>query len=294
MNDSYVSFAPDSSWAGRVATSYTWDDEADRYELFWAPDEPQRWAFFPAAFGLWGTAADYAKFVTLWFDLGVAGGRRLVSEAMARSALTPQGLADGEPVYGYGWFVDSVREDGGLPLSFRHSGGRGTYAVGYPGERAIVLYFTQSEIPPGHHRAFSNWIEMSGLFEYPGPDMVWAEETDNQEISLTVAKQEDYVGLFRGTVPWLAEADWEVAISLRRGVLQMTRGRSGSQLRQRVHLVPLGDDQFVFGRYEDGDVVGVDPPARVRFLREDGRVTRLEVRFGGEVAFMVDRISAEG
>ena len=294
MEDTYVSFSPDSSWAGRVATSYTWDEEAGRYELFWRPDQPQRWNFFPAAFGLWGTAADYAKFVTLWFDLGVAGGQRLVSETMLRAALTPHGLANGEPVYGYGWFVGPPREDGGLPLSFRHSGGRGTYAAGYPDERGIVLYFTQSGDAPGHHLAFSSWIEMSGLFEYPGPDMVWVEETNIREIYLTVTQQADYVGLFRGTVPWLAEADWEVEISLRHGVLQMSRGRSGSLPRHRVHLVPIGDDLFVFGRYEDGDLVGVDLPARVKFLREDGRVTRLEVSVGGEVAFVVDRIGAEG
>ena len=292
MNDSYVSFAPDSSWAGRVATSYTWDDEADRYELFWAPDEPQRWAFFPAAFGLWGTAADYAKFMTLWFDLGVAGGRRLVSEAMARSALTPQGLADGEPVYGYGWFVDPVRADDGLPLSFRHSGGRGTLAIGYPADRGIVLYFTQSEFPPPHHRALSNRIEMSRLFHHPGPDMVWAADTDIREVSLADAQRAEYVGLFRGTVPWLEGEAWEAEVSVEGDLLQLSEGRSGSLLRQRVHLVPLDDDQFVFGHYRGGDLVGVDPPARVRFLREDKRVTKIEISFDGEAGFVLDKIGS--
>jgi CubicO group peptidase (beta-lactamase class C family) len=286
MDDSYVAFAPDSSWAGRVATSYTWDEKTGRYELFWAPDEPQRWAFFPAAFGLWGTAEDYAKFVTLWFDYGVAEGRRLVSETLVRSALTPQGFQDGESVYGYGWFVDSVRTDDDLPLSFRHSGGRGTLAIGYPSDRGIVLYFTQSEIPPAHHRALSNRIEMSGIFHHPGPDMVWAATAGFAEASLDDVGQGDYEGLYRGTVDWLDGVDWEVRVWEADEVLQMSGGRRGSLLHQGAHLVLLGSDRFVLGRYLDGDLIGVDPPAQVRFLREAGQIAGLEVSIDGEVAFM--------
>jgi hypothetical protein len=45
----------------------------------------------------------------------------------------------------------------------------------------------------------------------------------------------------------------------------------------------------VFGRYEDGELVAVDAPARATFVREDGRVTGLEISFGGEVPFVMDR-----
>ena len=112
MRDTYVEFSPDSSWADRVVTEYTWHPLTGRYELFWAADQPQRWAFFPAGLGLWGSAPDYAKFLTLWFDLGVVEGHRLVSEESIRSALTPHGFFEGEPVYGYGWFVDATRTEG--------------------------------------------------------------------------------------------------------------------------------------------------------------------------------------
>ena len=163
-------------------------------------------------------------------------------------------------------------------------------AIGYPADRGIVLYFTQSEFPPPHHRALSNRIEMSGLFHHPGPDMVWAADTDIREVSLADAQRAEYVGFFRGTAPWLEESTWEAQVSEEGELLQLSEGRSGSLLRQRVHLVPLDDDLFVFGHYEDGDLVGVDPPARVRFLREEERVTKLEISFDGEVGIVLDKI----
>jgi len=290
MSDTYVSFSPDSSWADRVATSYTWDAGPGRYVLFWAPDEPQRWTFFPAAFGLWGTAADYAKFVTLWLDLGVVDGHRVLSEATVRAALAPQGSKNGDPVYGYGWFLDAGRTDDGLPFSFRHSGGRGTYAVAYPGDRTVVLYFTQSEIPPDHHRAFSNRLEMSGFLPYPGPDMMWASDADIPEVSLGADGRAEYAGLFRGPVSWGGWfVAWEVEVTVQGDFLQLSEGMPGSLLRQRVHLVPIGDDSFAFGRYEEGVLVGIDPPARARFLRVGDRVAELEVSFGGEVEFVLER-----
>lgn len=63
MDDSRVAFAPDSSWAGLVPTSYEWSEATGPYEVQWTPDRPQRWAFFPAAFGLFGSARDYGWFV---------------------------------------------------------------------------------------------------------------------------------------------------------------------------------------------------------------------------------------
>jgi len=42
MTESYVAFSPDSSWAGRVPTSYVWNPESGRYEVFWRPDKPHK------------------------------------------------------------------------------------------------------------------------------------------------------------------------------------------------------------------------------------------------------------
>ena len=61
-------------------------------------------------------------------------------------------------------------------------------------------------------------------------------------------------------------------------------------LRDRVHLVPIGEDLFTYGRYEEGELVGVDSPTRARFVREGGRVTGLEVSLDGELEYRVVRV----
>lgn len=290
MYDSFVSFSPDSSWADRVPTSYVWSEDSNRYEVFWTPDRPQRWNFFPAALGLWGTAEDYARFITLWLDLGRAGGRRLMSGDLIRSALAPHGFRDGEPVYGFGWFVDALRTTDDLPLSFWHGGGDGTLAVAYPQDRGIVVYVSQSELPPDHVAAFHNRIGMSGLFAHPGPFMRWASTVDLSPIELPRGRSTEYTGAFSGHYVGLDSVGWEVEVREVAGVLDLSMGESGSAIRDYVHLVPLGDDLFTYGRFERGKLLGVDPPTRARFVRAAGRVTRLEVSQDGELEYSVTRL----
>ncbi len=289
MSHSYVAFSPDVPWAERVPTAYVWSAETDRYEAFWTPNQPQRWAFFPGAFGLWGTAEDYAKFLGLWLDRGVAGGRRLVSEEVLRAALRPQGLRDGEAVYGYGWFVDLLKTDADLPLSFWHGGGDGTVAVGYPSDRGIVVYLSQSERPPDHVSAFMHHVGMSGIFDHPGPYMLWADAAEVHPVPLETQHVADYAGSYAGAVPGGDGLGWEVQVWEEGGVMRLSMGESERLLREQVHLVPLGADVFTFGRYAEGELIGVDPPVRVRFLRAGQNVTGFEMRVDGELEYEVRR-----
>jgi len=294
MHDSFVSFSPDSSWAGRVPTSYVWSRDSDRYEVFWTADRPQRWKFFPGALGLWGTAEDYARFVTFFLDLGVTGGRRLLPAEAVRTALEPHGFRDGEPLYGFGWFVDALRTEDGWPLSFRHGGGDGTLAIAYPADRGIVVYLSQSERPPDHVAAFQNLVGMSGLFDHPGPSMRWARTSDVDPLPLAAGQRADYTGSYRGAAPWLDGVDWEVEVRDAAGVLDLSMGAVGRALREHLHLVPIGEDLFTYGRYERGELIGVDraPPTRVRFVRDAGPGTGLEVSLEGELELRVARIAA--
>lgn len=290
MNDSFVSFSPDSAWADRVPSSYVWSRDSNRYEVCWTPDRTQRWSFFPGALGLWGSAEDYARFLSFWLDLGLAEDRQLIPEEVLRTALDPHGFRDGEPVYGFGWFVDALRTEDDLPLSFWHGGGDGTFAVAYPSDRGLVVYLSQSERPPDHVSAFHNLIAMSGLFAHPGPFMRWADSTEVRPVQLDARRRSEYTGSYRGSVPWGEGSSWEVEIREKSGVLELSMGQAELLLGDRVHLVPIGEDVFTYGRYETGDLVGVDPPTRARFLRDRGRVIGLEVSLDGELEYRVMRV----
>lgn len=289
MSESHIAFSPDADWVGRVPTSYVWDVESARYEVFWTSSEPQRWDFFPAAFGLWGTARDYAKFVLMWNELSLSDGSHLVSETLLREALRPQSFRDGEAVYGFGWFVDAQRTKEGLPLSFRHSGGDGTLAIGFPADKGVVVYLTQSEVPPNHLGAFRNRIEMSGLFSFPGTDLAWIQGTNLRESPLAAQVRSEYIGRYSGSVPWFEEGEWEAVVKEADGVLKISKGAAGSQVQDHFDLVPLSDDQFTYGRYAEGTVVAVDPPVRIRFRREQGVVVGLDEIIDGQLAFALER-----
>ncbi|HSM06574.1 MAG TPA: serine hydrolase domain-containing protein [Longimicrobiales bacterium] len=278
MNDSSVRFSPDSSWADRVPTAYTWSDDTDRFEPFWTPDEPQRWAFFPGAFGLWSTTRDYAKFLTMWMDLGEAGGERLISPETARAALTPKAWLDDLPLIGYAWFLDGGDPDGGLPKAFYHTGGWGTLGMALPGDRGVVVFLSQSMPEPfrAQEWVLRNRIQMSGLFDDPGPEMRRPGETDVEPIPQQAERLAEYEGVYRAPLPWAEGATLQVRVSVEDGVLQLEQGRQASTLAERVHLVPVGDDRFLRGRYADGRLVGVDPEGPIRFQREGDRVTAIE------------------
>jgi hypothetical protein len=96
--------------------------------------------------------------------------------------------------------------------------------------------------------------------------------------------------MFRGSYVGLDGIGWEVEVRDVAGVLELSMGEGGWRLRDHVHLVPIGDDLFTYGRYEGRELIGVDLPTRARFLRVNGRVTGLEVRLDGALEYQVTRV----
>lgn len=136
MRDTFTDFAPDSAWADRVASTYR-IGPSGRLEKYWDPSRPQRYGYFRASGGMYGTALDYARFMAMWLDRGrLPGGGRLLSEPSVAAALRrhPGG-------HGYHWFVEPAA--GGRPV-FWADGSDGTIAIASPADRVTVLYFTQS------------------------------------------------------------------------------------------------------------------------------------------------------
>ena len=138
LRDTHAFFAPDSSWAPRMNSTYGTrsDGPLTRY---WDPSQPQRTPWFRASGGLYSTVFDYARWLAVWMDLGAYEGGRLLEEATVREALA-QGYSPG---YGMHWERFSDAGSKGIP-TFGHSGSDGTSATAFPELDAMVLYFTQS------------------------------------------------------------------------------------------------------------------------------------------------------
>lgn len=138
LHDTYAHFAPDSSWAPRMNSTYGTRTDGP-LERYWDNTMEQQTPWFRASGGLYSTTLDYARWLAVWMDLGRYEGGRLLEEATVREA-----LAEGySPGYGMHWERFSATDSTGLPR-FGHSGSDGTYAAAFPEQDAMVLYFTQS------------------------------------------------------------------------------------------------------------------------------------------------------
>lgn len=158
MSDSFYLSKDDDPRKNRVASLYF--GSAGNWTRIWKPDGKP---FYPFAWGsqsLYSTPADYARFLAMWMDGGMAGGKQLLSsEAIAR-VLTPQSpmksLGSDKP-YPCGFFglkphygqMSMLYAPGDSPTKtdvkvFGHGGSDGTGAWAFPKEDLIVCYFTQS------------------------------------------------------------------------------------------------------------------------------------------------------
>ena len=155
MEDSFFNHTrPDDRRMSRVAAAYrgesnNWDRVFDSSQL------PQR-QYFEAAWGLFSTAMDYAKFMSMTLRGGQFGTAELLSPATVKLATSPHSeyiydaasLRERWKFYGLHWSVlsDKYRLIPGLQSSgsFGHNGGQGTDAKADPQQDLIFVYLTQS------------------------------------------------------------------------------------------------------------------------------------------------------
>ena len=140
LTDTHTAFSPEVPWASRVNPTYSRSDPGDPWVQYWDPSQPQTFPFFRASGGLYTTILDYARWLTVFMDLGVYGEGRLLSEETVREAIGPAASMG----YGLHWEIfSSPPEDGGLP-AFGHGGSDGTLALAMPSYGVVALVFTQS------------------------------------------------------------------------------------------------------------------------------------------------------
>ncbi len=158
MADSFYLSKADDPRKKRVASLYF--GTPGKWTRIWKPGGAPLYPFAWGSQTLYSTPADYARFLALWMDGGMADGKRLLSnEAIAR-ILTPVSLmkslgSDGpypcgffglKPHYGQ---LSMLYAPGESPTrtevkAFGHGGSDGTGAWAFPAENLIVCYFTQS------------------------------------------------------------------------------------------------------------------------------------------------------
>ncbi|MCL7960801.1 MAG: beta-lactamase family protein [marine benthic group bacterium] len=139
LRDTHAHFSPDSAWAPRMNSTYGTSSDGS-LERYWDPSMQQQTPWFRASGGLYSTVFDYARWLTVWMNLGAYEEGRLLDEATVREALAP-GYS---PRYGMHWERSGDPEGNSFLPAFGHSGSDGTFAMAFPAVDAMVFYFTQS------------------------------------------------------------------------------------------------------------------------------------------------------
>lgn len=164
LTDTYTRFSPDLSWAGRVASSYRrWG--AGPWERYWEPTREDEGVWFSPAGDLYGTAFDYARFLTLWMDGGQFAGIQFLDAGTVSAALADPAadlLGPRARYYSMQWEVYApARAPGELPV-FGHRGATGTLGVAFPGQEVILILLTQSQETEVVDEVLAIAVEMFG------------------------------------------------------------------------------------------------------------------------------------
>jgi CubicO group peptidase (beta-lactamase class C family) len=142
MKDTFMHFSPDYPWAPRMNSTYRIRGKS--IFKYWDNTREQSVPFFRASGGIHTTVLDYARFLSVWMDLGKFENSRLLKEENIKRALRQTDHYE----YGFHWEVFGKQEEsGGLP-PFGHGGSDGTFAIAIPDKDVMILYFTQTRGTP--------------------------------------------------------------------------------------------------------------------------------------------------
>lgn len=158
MADSFYLSKAEDPRKSRVASLYI--GSPGKWIRFWKPDGPPLYPFAWGSQTLYSTPADYARFLAMLMDGGMAGEKRLLSDEAIARILTPaspmKALGRDQP-YPCGFFgmkphygqMSMLYATGESPSrkevrAIGHDGSDGTGGWAFPAEDLIVCYFTQS------------------------------------------------------------------------------------------------------------------------------------------------------
>ena len=252
MKDSFGLHCGSDPRLKRCASRY--ENNSGTLKREWKSGDGAQFQFMRGSQGLGSTPLDYARFLALWLDKGMAGNKRLLSAKTVSRSLTPVSLADlttGFPhtkvYYGYQWMIYRKRQES-VPRAWGHSGSDGTFAWVWPHKDLMVLYFSQC----------TNTITGSLLEQAIDRLLIHPENNETK----APEKLQPYIGFY-----WSSEANMYRAIVSRDAELVIeVPGSTLDTLRATSHpdrwvSAEQTNLEFKFARNEEGNVVALIPPA---------------------------------
>lgn len=268
MTDTVSAMADGDPRLSRTASNHM--GSAGQWTRYWKPGDPPFYPFAMGSQSVFTTPADYARFLCLWMDGGEANGRRILSrDAVARglTPVSPMGYPTGysglEVRYGRMWMLWVDADDPTRVVAFGHGGSDGTYAIAFPEQDLLLLYFTQSR---GQSTAIAFERAVDALLLHPDPKKAAALAAERDAETLR-----PYLGLYRADGDRMYRAvvlhAGRLAVEIPgEQVLDLAPGDGPDDWT--VELVP--EQRVLFERGEDGAITGIraaGPIANAFFAR---------------------------
>ncbi|MBX7531617.1 beta-lactamase family protein [Qipengyuania sp. 1XM1-15A] len=176
MIDSHTRFSPQAPWADKVVSTYALQPESCKHERVWSPADVQSAPYFRPSGGLYTTAHDYSRFLSMWLNEGRFDGQQFLKEATVKEALQPIGdrlIYNEGSAFGLHWTIYDPNSAQGMPSIFGQGGSNGTLAIAFPRTGKLVLYFSQSRNIYNRARFYQELGETEGFHEIRS---IWAGE----------------------------------------------------------------------------------------------------------------------
>ena len=104
LNNTYPGPLPKSLILNPQIAWYSWVNEASKY-VRRSESNVYPWKFYPGSSGMYSTAIDYAKFMSLFLNNGYVGNLKILDSSSVDDMMSPKAFKNGTPIYGYGWML---------------------------------------------------------------------------------------------------------------------------------------------------------------------------------------------
>ena len=207
MQNSYTSFDPSVEWASKLNPTYEWSDSTNGFFQYWNPTLEPEYKYFRGHGGIYTSAMDYAKFLSMWLNKGLFNNKQILSEKTINLALSETVLHTLSAPHSHqslAWRMLKPDTTSNSISYYIHGGSDGTMVFTYPNEKTIALYFTQSRNHPRFifenlmaitkpYSSYRKWNYNNTFLDHWKEILIRDKDKDNQ---FNLLNAESYLGKY--------------------------------------------------------------------------------------------------
>lgn len=289
MHNSYTSFNPAVEWASKLNPTYEWSDSTNDFFQYWNPTLESEYKYFRGHGGIYTSAMDYAKFLSMWLNNGSFNNKQILSKktinkAQSETVLHP--LMAPHSHQSLAWRMLKPQTTSNSISYYMHGGSDGTMVFTYPKENTLALYFNQSRNHPRFifenlmaitrpYDSYRKWnYNNSYLDEWK--EILLRKEGDGNKV--TIEPYEQYVGTYKCKT----NDSFDSELILKDGDLIMKNLKSGYECTLRYYK----ENEFIcrFRPPSDGFI------SKVKFKNTENDIKSFSLEWLNKKKFEFEKI----